>query len=139
MRCPALDTEVHFTSDGFNHLLHKPNRLPRARKEQKNKLSCLKEAVEIIKRSTTVQEYWEEMQTVGSPDKSGFKKTAKVKYFIFIALWDHNGIMKRVKVVVRKVGDGQFHFWSVMPYWLEQEVSDDSYIILFGKRTSKDE
>lgn len=123
VRCPALDANVHFTSDGFHHLQFDGTRAERTKIVQKNKMLCLHEAVEVIKKSNTVQEYRTAVQPIGKPDKSGFRSTKNVVYYAFHAITDFSKL-RRVNVVVRRVGDGNFHFWSVMPSWKEEEITD---------------
>ena len=112
--CPFFGTNVALTSDGFNHLLHKPNRQPRNVAEQRLKLRLLKKALQILERAGTVQEYRARLEKDGKPGRDGFSKTKNVEYWGF-----HDIVGTEVKilvrVVVRRVGDGKFHFWSVMP------------------------
>ena len=105
--CPYFGREVALTSDGFNHLLNRPTREPRTIKEKQLKLRCLKAALSILQRAGTVQEYRSGVEKVGSHSKN-------VEYWAF---HDIVGTNKKflIKVVVRKVGGGQPHFWSTMP------------------------
>lgn len=138
IRCPALDAEVHFTSDGFHHLQFDGTRTERTKIVQKNKMLCLQEAVTVIKKSTTVQEYRTEIQPVGKRDKNGFRVTKRVQYYAFRAITDFNKL-RRVVVVIRRVGEGNLHFWSVMPSWKEEEISDTQKIRKVGGEWLKDE
>lgn len=126
--------EVHFNSDGFHHLRYDGHRSERNKKVQKNKFRFFPQAVEIIEKSTTVQEYRQGLCPVGKSNSSGFRKTAVVEWFGFFAITDFNNSI-RIMVVVRKVGEnGQYHFWSVMPYW---SLSNKNHVI--GSNTIKDE
>ena len=42
VKCPALNAEVNFTSDGFHHLRYDNTRAERSKNEQKNKLRYLR-------------------------------------------------------------------------------------------------
>jgi len=112
--CPYFQAPMSLTSDGFNHLLNKPNRLPRNIKEQRLKLRLLKPALNVLSKAGTVQEYRSTTEKWGEPGRDGFSKTKQVEYWGF-----HDIIGKEVKilirVIVRKIGDGKVHFWSVMP------------------------
>ncbi len=115
VHCPFFGSPVALTSDGFNHLTHKSNRLPRNVNEQKLKLRLIKKALKIIRKAGTVQEYRKGIEKFGSPAKDGFTKMKQVEYWAF---HDIVGEKKQflVRVIVRRVGDGKIHFWSVMPH-----------------------
>jgi hypothetical protein len=56
-----------------------------------------------------------QFEKVGKPDRDGLMKTKRVEYWAFHDIvGDKNRFLMRV--IVRKVGDGQIHFWSVMPH-----------------------
>lgn len=114
IHCPFFNSEITLNSDGLNHLLYKPNRMPRVVAEQKLKLRLVKKALSILKRAGTVQENRIKFEKYGSPGKDGFTKTKQVEYWAF---HDIVGEKKKfvMRVIVRKVGDGKLVFWSVMP------------------------
>lgn len=114
IHCPYFKSSVSLTSDGFNHLLHKPNRQPRNIKEQRLKLRLLKSALHILRNSGTVQEYRTTLEKWGSPREDGFSKTKKVEYWGFHNIVGENPMIL-IRLIVRKIGDGKLHFWSVMP------------------------
>jgi hypothetical protein len=113
--CPYFSLKITLNSDGFNHLLYKPNRRPRNMSEQLLKLRLLNRALEVIRKSGTLQEYRDEVESVGLPAKDGFRKTLRVQYWAFHAIL---GVEKKIKIVVvlRKAGDGKLTFWSVLPH-----------------------
>lgn len=114
VRCPYFKTEVSLTSDGFNHLLNKTNREPRTIPERKLKLRLVKKAIQIISVAGTVQEYRTNFEKVGKPGKDGLSKTKKVEYWAFHDIVGTK-TMFLIRTIVRRVGDGPHHFWSVMP------------------------
>jgi hypothetical protein len=118
--CPALKADVHFTAEGFHHLRYDKSLKERKKPERRNKLSSIPAAVETIKLSATIQEYRSILEPVGLKDAKGFRSMAKVHYFGFWAVLDYNKKTTRVKAIVRQVENGQYHFWSVMPYWTEK-------------------
>lgn len=138
VNCPALKAEVYFTSDGFHHLRYDNNRSERDKKVQLNKFKCLKFAIDILKQTTTLQEYRTFLQRVGKSDKSGLYKTAMAEYYGFAAIVGENRRV-RVKVIVRKIGNGNFQFWSVMPYWVVQDKPGGVRVKYFGGRNMDDE
>jgi len=113
--CPYFGSgEVTLNSDGFNHLLFKPNRAARNRSVSMLKFSLLPLALKVIKKSGTLQEYRTAFIPVGSPSAHGAQSMRAVQYFGFCAIIgeDHR---TRIKVILRQVGAGHVHFWSVMP------------------------
>ncbi len=97
--CPYLKAEVICNAEGFTHLLYKTNRQPRSVSEKSLKLKLLKKALLVIRNAGTLQEY---------------RRMGKIEYWAF---HDVVGVtnMFLIRIIVRKVGNGPFHFWSVMP------------------------
>lgn len=131
--CPALKSEVVFSSDGWHHLRYDRNRSERDKRIQSTKFKLFLNAIDTLKKSTTIQEYRDSICATGKADRSGFRKTQKVQWFAF---WDilsfANGI--RIRVIVQRTGDGSYRFWSVMPFWT---LSNSKKII--GSRQLEDE
>ncbi|OGF21628.1 hypothetical protein A2316_01000 [Candidatus Falkowbacteria bacterium RIFOXYB2_FULL_38_15] len=116
--CPALKDDIVFNSDGFHHLRYDCHRSERSKQVQKNKFIYFDKAVEILKKTTTIQEYRRSICAVGDCDKNGFHKTKIIEWFGFFAIISFVKCI-RINVVVRRIGEGsgKFHFWSVMPFW----------------------
>jgi hypothetical protein len=112
--CPYFKSEIALTSDGFNHLLNKSNRVPRNIREQNLKVRLLPKALQILRVAGTVQEYRTSIEKFGHPAKDGFSKTKQVQYWAFHDLLFGTEHKYLIRVIVRKVGDGKHHFWSVM-------------------------
>ena len=110
--CPYLDGVVVFNSKGFHHLRYSAGS-ERPKGVQVLKFALLPLAIKIIKNSATLQEYKKELQTFGRPDKAGMKKTKEVEYLAFIAIVTTKKV--KVRVILRRIGTGNFIFWSVMP------------------------
>ena len=55
------------------------------------------------------------IEKFGKLAKDGFTKTKNVEYWAF---HDIVGEKKRflLRVIIRRIGDGKLHFWSVMPH-----------------------
>ena len=95
--CPYLKENVAFTSEGFNHLRYRGLK-ERHCKVQETRYKLLHLAPEIIIKSGTLQE---------------FETKNNIKFFGFIAIirgW-------KAKVIIRQVGNGKKHFWSIIPNW----------------------
>jgi hypothetical protein len=114
--CPAIRGDIIFNSDGFHHLRYDSSRSERSKIVQRNKFSFLKDAVRILEKSSTVQEYRRSLRPFGNSDKGGLRKAKTVEWFGFLAVISFSKCL-RINVVVRRVGEGNFHFWSVMPFW----------------------
>lgn len=113
INCPYFNQEVVFNSDGFHHLKYSARR-ERDKKEQILKFNLLPLAVKIIKQSGTLQEYRPGLITVGKKSqRDGLALAKKVEYWGFIAICGKNKM--KIRVILRRIGDGNIIFWSVMP------------------------
>lgn len=137
-KCPALNAEVNFSSDGFHHLQYNSSRVERSKEVQRIKFLCLKDAIEVIKKTTTIQEYREAIQPVGKVGSHGFRSTKVVKYYGFVAITSFDK-PRRIKVIIRKVGDGSYQFWSVMPSWREERINSSQSVRRVGDGTMLDD
>lgn len=114
VRCPYFNGEVHFNSEGFEHLLFKSWNKTRSRVEQYTRLRLIPLAVSVIKKSGTMQEYDERNIFVRRQSKGGWTRVMKLaKYYIFIAIIND----LRMKIIVREVTGGKRNFYSVYPSW----------------------
>lgn len=116
--CPALKSDIVFNSDGWHHLRYDFTRSERGKMVQYDKFTYFSDSVKILQKATTVQEYRRSICLVGKTDRSGFRKTKTVEWFGFFAIISFSRRI-RINVVIRRIGagNGNFHFWSVMPYW----------------------
>src|SRR3989344_6631429 len=115
VKCPAFAKEaVIFNAKGFNRIFYKGARSERDFKDAQTRVRLLDRAVILLKKSGVVQE------------ENAYKAESKekVKEFKF---WAFEGVIedRRIKVVVRQIGKGKKHFWSVIPAWRS---------VRFGKR-----
>lgn len=122
VRCPALGNElVHFTAEGFNHLLYKPKKKPRDKRVQIMKFELLRKTKLLLETTTTFQEYEETFQYVKvKRHKKTRHENVAVKSWGFVAIID--GF--RLKVVVRKFGNSKYEFYSVIPAWVTRQYRD---------------
>ena len=107
VNCPAFDQErIAFNSKGFNHLFYKGNRSERDFKDIQTRVRLLERAVILLKKTTVYQE--ENLYKIKDKGRS------KTIYF-----WAFEGVIndRRIKAVVRQIGRGKKHFWSVIPAW----------------------
>lgn len=123
VHCPAIKADVIFNSDGFHHLRYNSSRANRTKPEQRNKLAYIPQAVDILKTTTTIQEYRETMEPLGTPDSKGFRSMIRVGYFGFWSVMNLKTKI-RVKCIVRYVENSKkYSFWSVMPFWTEKIIN----------------
>lgn len=113
-KCKALgDQVVVFNAEGFNHLIY-TKRKERGKFDQIGRLNCLYFAPKILELTTTIQETQEGMiDTVVKKYGKKVTETKTIKYWAFIAIMGD----RRIKVVVRKIGNGQIEFRSICPIW----------------------
>lgn len=111
--CPALNIKVNFNAKGFNHLTFKNPRNPRNIGDQMNRLKLLDLMFEFIQHTNTFQEY-EKIETEGQKVK---------EYWGLIAIYKN----KKLKVILRKIGNGEVHFWSVIPAYTTSEKRDGNF------------
>jgi IS4 transposase len=123
---PALGEYVHFTAEGFNHIIFKGSRRERERPSQIMRFKLFPRAVKLIALSTTYQEYEETIKEFEvKSHKQKVRKAKPVKYWGIIAITDG----RKIKVILRKIGDnGQLHFWSIVPAWTTNKYRDIKFV-----------
>lgn len=124
--CPYFGKSVAFNSDGFHHLQFSAER-ERGKSEQVLKFILLKKyAVDILKNSGTLQEYRKTMEVA---DKRRYSRReadmVNVEYWGFVAIVGDLE-KERVKVILRKRGTGNIHFWSIMR--AQRHKGDSAYL-----------
>ena len=122
IQCPALgDQNVHFTSEGFNHLVYKASKKPRDERVQILRFDMLEKAKFILETSTTYQEYDEDIV-----NKKVNRRGKWVYKNVIIRCWGFIAIVRRfrVKVVVRQEGNGKLEFQSVVPAWFTRQYRE---------------
>ena len=122
---PVFNQKIHFTAEGFNHIVFKHARSERERPSQILRFKLLPLVVKLVKVSTTYQEFEETVKEFQI--KSFKKKTQKsmpVSYWGLIAIIDG----RKIKVIIRKIGEnGAMHFWSVVPAWTTNKYRDTRF------------
>lgn len=119
--CPALGGDIHFTSEGFNHLIYERAKKERDKRTQILRFDMLEKAKLILETSTTYQEYEENME---------FRKVNRHGTFVgmntVVRCWGFVAIIQkfRVKVVVVQVGNGKMEFQSVIPAWFIRQYRE---------------
>ena len=114
IKCPYFNEDIHFNSEGFEHLLFKSWNKTRSRSEQYMRLRLLSLVCQVISKSHTLQEYEEKQILVRQKINSRWEKRNKlVYYYVFVA------IIKdcRVKVIIKEITGGEKFFYSLYPSW----------------------
>lgn len=102
IRYKNLDNSlITFGHSGFKHLLTK-NRKERAINEQFRKLSLLKYLLEVINSDNPIID----KRILSS------KEYGSIEYVSIVKHIDN----RNIKVILRKLGGGNYHFWSIMDY-----------------------
>ena len=89
VHCPALNGEIYFNAEGFNHIIFKGPRSERERPSQVLRFKLLPLAIKLLKISTTYQEFEETLKEFDVRSfKKRIRKTNVVKYWGIIAIID---------------------------------------------------
>lgn len=117
--CPYFQSEIHFNSKGWEHLIFKDWNRTRAIADQFSRLRHLKLAPEVTKNSKTLQGVWTTQKFERVKRKDGiWQKVLKLtNYYEFIAVLESHGSRVRVKVIVKQVDGGEKYFFSIIPFW----------------------
>lgn len=125
INCPALDSTVSFSSYGFNHIIYRKGRTERDRTSQIMRFKLLINAYELIGLTTTFQEYENTFKDFTVKKyKEKISVTRQVQYWGLIAIINN----RKIKVILRKIGNGNLHFWSIIPAWVTSKNRDGKYI-----------
>jgi hypothetical protein len=103
--CPTFPKEdIAFNSKGLSHLFYKGTKKINTREfsQAAIRVKLLPRAVKLLRLANYSQE-----ETTFSVDEKKFH------------YWAFEGVIggRRIKVIVRQVGKGKKHFWSVIPAW----------------------
>jgi hypothetical protein len=112
--CPALHDQIAFNKKGFDHLTWQGKR-SRRRNEQMRRFALLAYAPEILSAPHDDFKYREAEQTF-----RGKLHGMKNKMTSLARFWGFEGKAEdgNVRVVVRQIGNGQKHFFSI--FWVNE-------------------
>jgi len=94
---------------GFTHLRFKTDNTPRNPKEAMYKMGLLPLVPTVIKNANRVDRYEKRMAPIGGTRQRVIKE---IEYWSLVAIVGKQKV--KIKVIVRKIGNGKLHFWSVM-------------------------
>jgi hypothetical protein len=118
IRCPYFQDNVHFNARGFEHIRRQAWNRGRDQRDQFMRLKHLARAPEILRLSRTVQGIqttaeWERQHKHGRWEK----RLVPVIFYEFVAVLEE----RRFKVIVKQLPGGQRIFWSLIPFWRQNE------------------
>jgi hypothetical protein len=119
--CPYLKNEVHFNAKGLEHIKFKEWNKPRVMFDQLQRLKIIDMVPFILGLSHTVQGIWERKEWQRQKKHGRWEKMLKeVVYYEFIAVIDSI----RAKVVLKEIKGNPPFFWTVIPYWKMNEITN---------------
>lgn len=114
VHCPYFGEKIIFNNRGLRHLRFKSWNRSRSISDQYMRFRLLDLAVQVIKKSNTLQEYSEAKNLERIQINSRWEQRAvRVNYYGFVAIIDE----LRIKVIVKEINRGQKLFWSLIPCW----------------------
>ncbi len=108
--CPCLNSEVVFNAQGFHHMEYDGGGTARLLKERIFKLKLIPLAVPVLKCAEKIDEYKKDKQPKNRK-KGAVQKD--VEFWSLVANVGKNRDVK-VKVVLKRTGNGKIIFWSIM-------------------------
>ncbi len=111
--CPYLSDRVYFSSEGFNHIRYRSARRERHPQVQYLRYKLLYLAPGLLEMSHTLQEYEKRDSSLSS-----------TQFFGFIGILNQ----RKVKVIVKQSGRGNYHFWSIIPNWKTRKNADQKWV-----------
>jgi len=119
--CPYFKEKIIFNAKGLEHLKFKTKNHARAKSDQYIRFKLLRLAPDIIKLSNTIQGISErKIFELNRSNHRNEKILMDVIYYEFIA------VLKkvRVRIVLKKVGTAPKYFWSIIPHWKIDKLTE---------------
>lgn len=117
--CPALNNEVIvFTMTGFNHLIRK-GRILRSHADRMRRFKLLKYIKPITENAVKISEHRIEFR-----DEVIMRYGKKIKNRQIVEFWaiQKTHDEKNITILIRRIGNGQKHFFSVMSENCKQKI-----------------
>lgn len=113
---PSLKEDVTFNAKGLNHIYYAGNRSERTSGDIAIRQHIFSKAVKLVKTSNII-----------SGRHIVYRLNKNITYYEMIGLIEN----RRIKVVLRRMGEGKVHFWSIIPSW--QYCSNGRLFNMSGK------
>jgi len=118
IRCPYFREPVQFNAHGLEHIRRKSWNRGRPRADQFMRLKHLAAAPEVIRLSQTVQGVWHTQERLRRRKHGRWEEVfTPVTFYEFVAVLDE----RRFKVIVKQLLGGERIFWSLIPFWRQNE------------------
>ena len=116
--CPYFRANVHFNSEGLEHLRRKAWNRGRSRNDQFMRLKHLRLAPIILQLSSTVQGIFHGHQRIRRHRHGRWEEVfLPATFYEFVAVIEN----RRFKVIVKQPQGGEFVFWSLIPFWKQNQ------------------
>lgn len=103
INCPSFTNEkVFFNAKGLQHLFYKG---PRSRRDIKR----ITKSIELLPRSVKLLK----LMPIAQEEDEYVSHNKRYRFWAFEGVVEN----RRIKVVVRQIGTGRKHFYSVIPAW----------------------
>lgn len=113
INCPILDGSlIYFTHHGFKHIFINGKGIPRPINDQIRRFKLLRQYIKYAIQSTKYFEYRSRQVSVRIKRYGKFTYTESTIHYWALISKCADGIP--VKVIVRQIGDGRKHFYSIM-------------------------
>ena len=121
---PVFNELIYFPSESFNHIIYKNPRTEREKNSQMMRFKLIPKTLELIEVSTTYQEFEETIKTVTVKRRKHRVSVPKT-----VQYWGMIAIMRgtKIKVIIRRIGNGNLTFWSIIPDWVTNRIRDYKY------------
>ena len=127
---PYLQGKVIFNAKGREHLKFKAKHRARSHQDQWIRFKLLKFAPEVIKLSRTLQGIAKAKSfELNRSNQRNEMILTDVIYYEFISVIDER---IRVRVIIKKIGAAQPFFWSVIPFWKNNNKNEMEKLINYG-------
>jgi hypothetical protein len=121
MLCPYLKKKVLFDAKGLDHIKFKSWNSARSRYDQYIRLKLFPYVSNVISKSHTLQGINEVKEWQRIKRKTGWEKIpTEVTYYEFVAVVGKS----RIKVIVKQLIGGEPHFWSIIPFWRMNDITN---------------
>lgn len=118
IKCPYFNEAIHFNSEGWKHIFFKKGNIRRSVEDQYMRLKLLPLAEQVLRRSHTLQQYYETKSFERVQSNSVWATELKaVRYYAFSAVINN----ALIKVVIKQIEGRNKNFHSIIPKWYVKE------------------
>jgi hypothetical protein len=106
IKCPFMNEVVFFNNKGFFHTTHDGRGKIRSELDQRMRLNLLTDIKDVVRNA---KQFGEPPRIISKNDKTNREK----KDIVFYELFHRFHSRKAVSVILRRIGNGQLHYYSV--------------------------